>query len=256
MNSSNYLGFVYKEVFGDIRLRIGNYDPGKYAPEDYDRIFLYYFDQLVEVPEDVGYDSFTVTYKNLDGTDDAVFTVPANAPMGDALLVTSTRQGYNFGYWTTKPNDGTPVTKTIQLTNPNTTVLELLPATYGTPVTKVTRVTSNIDLYALYVGADSYVVVWDANGGRFNSNIPAANGGGGTAPIVRAVTSPNTSLDQNGYELSAGGYPGIPELGPSSFDGWCDNLIQAGNRYNSGQWNVKTAWEINKSLILYANWAW
>jgi hypothetical protein len=256
--TANYLGFVYRNVFGDARFAIGN--------ENATRAILFYFDQLVAPPENVtGSGKYVkVTYKDIDGSDIATFTVPQGNPIGDALLMdylpVRTRTGYNFGYWTTKPNDGTPATKMVQVQNPSATVLELLPANYGMPVTPLTLVESNIDLYVLWTNTDTFVVVYDANGGKFSTGIPTANGGGSKQPIARAVTAPNTKLDQNGNQHSAWGYPGQAEDG-GGFGGWFDNTNGTGTNYSvhnggGGQWEVEAEWKKNNrnSLILYAKW--
>jgi hypothetical protein len=258
--TSNWLGFVYKEVFGDIRFAIG--DVG-------DRGALIYLDQLVAAKEngEVGYDSYTVTYKNMDGSDDAVLTVPQNAPLGDALLMDylpiRTRQGYNFGYWTTKPNDGTPVTQMVQLPNKPTGWMGLVitAAANGTPVTKFTLLTSNIDLYPVWTNTDTYVIVYDVAGGKFNDAIPAANGGGSSQPMIRAITptSDLKKLDDNGNQHSAHGYPGqgvqiSPNVPSGSFRGWYTNTEFTGTNYENGNWEVQTVWNVNKSIILYARW--
>jgi hypothetical protein len=136
--------------------------------------------------------------------------------------------------------------------------LELLPALHGTPVTKLTPVNSDISLYAVWVPENTYVIIYDPNGGTFNTQIPAANRGSGKEPIARSVTYPDVKkLDQNGDQYSLYGYPGGIEDMTNGFAGWCDNTSGSGTRYDQhhgggGQWEVQAEWTPKKSLVLYS----
>jgi hypothetical protein len=217
LDKSAYIGFIYKNVSGD--MRFGIYWSGAHA----DRSALVYFDELTAgTGGATGYDPCVITYNYNDGSDDesfATITVPKNSVLGMSLLFRPTRDGYNFGYWSAGAQYGT------------------------TPITAAKpTITEDMTIYVQWVPTDTYVVIFDPMDCR-----PGAQRFPDQTPIIRTVVAPRTTLLPQGNDNGWPEQPNNPNGGSNK--GWYPTTDFSG--YSGPRFESNTV--VTQSIIVYMN---